>query len=209
MIKSVGRLLRAGTRGIAQAIKSVEGHKPPLSTESVFGRYSGVLFSSASQAQKLDVALADIQRLGELLRSREVREFIENISYTRLEQRSVLDALAPELDPLVVSFLETLIDNRKLSLLPKIIAEFGEYFKALNKEEAVKVISAQPLSIAQRQAMENTLRQKLSNGTFTVEYELNPALLGGFHIYFGNRFLDCSLATRITVLRNEFQRLSV
>lgn len=204
MLKAVRRLASQ----TAPPLRSVPGHRPPVAAETVFGRYSGVLFSAASRAEKLDSIHAELQQLAAVVAAPRVRAFIENISHTREEQRSVLAGLTPQVDPLIASFLEQLVENRKLSLLPQIIAEFGDYFRALNRQESVKVISAQPLRAEQREALEETLRKKLAGGSFTIEYELDPALLGGFHIYFGNRFLDCSLATRVAALRAEFQRLA-
>lgn len=203
MLRLIGRVCRS-----AGTVKSVEGHRPPSNTQTASSRYSGVFFTHASKSQKLDVARADLENLSELIKAPRIADFLTNISHTRDEQREVISGLASCVDTMTLDFLNTLIENRKLNLLPEIVREFGEYFRALNREESIRVISAHPLSEAQKTALEETVRRKLAGGSFTVEYSVDPVLLGGFHIYFGDRFLDCSLATRAAALRSELQRLS-
>ena len=54
----------------------------------------------------------------------------------------------------------------------------------------------------------DTLAQKYGHSNFTVEYEVNPNVLGGLQVYFGNTYLDCSLATRLQKIKQEIQTIS-
>lgn len=47
-------------------IKSVPNHKPPISEDSIPGKYAGVLFSSASKKEALHLVLQDIKWFKEL-----------------------------------------------------------------------------------------------------------------------------------------------
>ena len=57
--------------------------------------------------------------------------------------------------------------------------------------------------------MSKALEVRLGHANFTVEYDVDPEILGGLQIYFGDSFLDCSLGTRITRIRDEISRITL
>jgi len=46
----------------------------------------------------------------------------------------------------VIYNLEALIENKRLDSLSLVVDKFIEYYKILNKEENIRIISAEPLS---------------------------------------------------------------
>jgi len=56
----------------------------------------------------------------------------------------VFDALGGEktFNKLTINFLHTLIDNKRLDSLPKIVDKYIDFYKILNKEENIRIISA-------------------------------------------------------------------
>ena len=81
------------------------------------------------------------------------------------------------------------------------------YVKMLNKEESVRVVSASELSEGQKGELMEALQVQYAGVTFTMNYDVNPAIMGGLQIYTGNRFLDCSLLSRVNFVRNELQKM--
>lgn len=70
------------------------GHKPPAFEDTAWGKYAGVLFSTASQSDSLHLVLQDMKYLKELSDSSAAfRQFLQNSSYKRSQQRSVLQAI--------------------------------------------------------------------------------------------------------------------
>ena len=73
----IGRVLRNSrlsvvpSFGMAKAeksvIESVAGHKAPLNEETIHGRYTGVLFSAASEKKALGKVLEDMTKIKELM----------------------------------------------------------------------------------------------------------------------------------------------
>lgn len=96
-----------------------------------------------------------------------------------------------------------------MSDLPAISAKFLEYYKMLNKEEGATIISARELTSEQKSRVQQTLEDTYKGTTFTVSYQIDPSILGGLQIYFGNSFMDASLASRVNVIRTEFEKLSM
>ena len=202
------RLSRSMFRGFSSKKMPafIPGNKAPRSFESPFSRYAQVLFEESSKQKTLDKTYEDIEFLGGLLKSEKFTEFVMNKTIRKSEQKDVLASVTGEFNQVTRDFLNLLIDNRLVSQLPKIVAEFKEYFRLLDKQEAVRVVSAYELSPQEKEELLHTLQQKLPSG-FSVEYSVDPALLGGFHIYFDDKFLDCSLITRVGKLRFELQKI--
>ena len=68
--------------------------------------------------------------------------------------------------------------------------------------------SNQSLSDQQKKELTATLTSKYGHSNYTVVYEVEPTILGGLQVYFGNTYLDCSLASRIQKIRQEVQTIS-
>lgn len=99
--------------------------------------------------------------------------------------------------------------NRQFTNLPQIITRFNTLISLLSKEESVRVISALTLEAEQRNQVESALRERLGVDDFQVTYETDAAIMGGLQLYFGNTFLDCSLATRLNRVYSEVEGLSI
>jgi F0F1-type ATP synthase delta subunit len=86
---------------------------------------------------------------------------------------AVFSTLGPNLDQLTKQFIETLIDGRRVNDLHSIARKFVEYYKLLNKEEGVTIISARALSTEQKSRVKQTLEEAHSGTTFTIKYEVD------------------------------------
>ena len=137
------------------------------------------------------------------------KAFVKNTSIKRSEIEPIIRDVAKDFNKVTKDFLDVLMESKKMSHLPRITSIFHSYIKHLNREEAIKVISATPLTDAQRERLNSTLREKYGHSNFTVEYDTQPEILGGLQVYFGDSFLDCSLATRLNKLKGQVGAFSV
>jgi F-type H+-transporting ATPase subunit O len=143
------------------------------------------------------------------MKSASFRSFIENTSNTKAEVEAVLGQLSGTLDETTIQFLSTLIESKRISDLPAIAKKYDEYYKLLNKEEGATVISARELNAEQKKKVQRTLEETYKGTSFTIKYEVDPSILGGLQIYFGNSFMDASLLSRVNTIRGEFEKLSM
>jgi F0F1-type ATP synthase delta subunit len=75
----------------------------------------------------------------------------------------------------------------------------------LSKAEDIRVISHRPLSDQEKARVKESLGKR-SEGTITVQYEVDPAILGGLQVFRGSTFLDCSLRSRLELIRAELAK---
>lgn len=144
-----------------------------------------------------------------MTQSEKFHNFVINSSNTKHECETVFQTISPNLSKTTRQFINTLIENKRVTDLPRISSRFVEYFKLLNKEEGATVISARELTADQRKRVQQTLEESYRGTTFTVKYQVDSSILGGLQIYFGNSFMDASLLSRVNLIRGEFEKLSM
>jgi F-type H+-transporting ATPase subunit O len=195
----------------AGEIQSIAGNKPPIMEDTPHGRYASVLFTTASKKESLFTVLEDVKNLKELYSQSEVfQNFIFNTAFKRTEQSSILNYVeqAAGLNPLTVEFLNTLVENKRVDLLPKILDKYVDYYRILNKEENITIISAEDLSNEDRERVRESLQQANKGVTFTLKFQVDPTILGGLQMYSGNRFMDASLTSRLAKVKGELAKIS-
>lgn len=106
------------------------------------------------------------------------------------------------------NFLGALVENRRLDSLPKVADKYIDYYRILNKEENIIIISANELNNDDKDKIVAALKKSQEGVTFTISYQIDPTILGGLQMYCGNKFLDCSLLSRITKLKSELAKVS-
>jgi F0F1-type ATP synthase delta subunit len=57
------------------------------------------------------------------------------------------------------NFLATLVENKRLDALLKIADKYIDYYRILNKEESIRIISAKALSDAEKKSVVEALKQ--------------------------------------------------
>ena len=112
------------------------------------------------------------------------------------------------LDVQTNNFIDSTLSNRTFNLLPEMIKRYDDMMSLLSVEEAIKVISATQLSAEQCKQVEQALNDRLSGAKYSIQYEVEPSIVGGLQVYFGNSFLDGSLATRLGRVSNEVESMT-
>ncbi|GIW87799.1 MAG: ATP synthase subunit delta [Isosphaeraceae bacterium] len=103
-------------------------------------------------------------------------------------------------DELTVRFLRLLNRNGRLELLGTILRQARELLNRRRKRRAVRVTSAVELSEDQRRELEARLREQMGTEP-VVEYEVDPALLGGLVVRVGDVLYDASVRGQLKRLR--------
>ena len=88
------------------------------------------------------------------------------------------------------------------------IKRYDTLIGMLSLEESIKIISAAPLNSEQEKGVESALNDRLGGAKFSVKYEVDPTIVGGLQIYFGDSFLDCSLTTRLNKVYTEVEAMT-
>lgn len=182
-------------RGFATKTK----HEDP----SLEGRYATALFTAAKS--NLDKVYADMTQIRTFMEeSNDFKLFVETPGVNPQQKNAVMDNLAQKYgySPVTTNFLKVLVENRRLTNLGKMIASFEEFYRAEKGQVLCKVMSATELSAAQKTQVQTALQTRAEKGSkLILEYEVNPALLGGLTVKMADQVFDFSVQSKLDRLQ--------
>mmetsp|Transcript_6558 Transcript_6558/g.7849 ORF Transcript_6558/g.7849 Transcript_6558/m.7849 type:complete len:295 (-) Transcript_6558:3659-4543(-) len=199
--------------GNIKKIDSTPNHKPPSSEDTIEGRYSGVLFTTASQNGDLYKVYEDMRYMQEIFKNSEMfRLFTENGGVGANEIRQLNQALrdTAQFSETTLHFLTVLADNKRLNFIEEIAEKYAKLYQEFNKEEKITIISASDLSDDQKTQVMAALQANPENTgkQFTIDYEVDETIMGGLQMYTESEFMDMSLSSRLTRISAEVSKLS-
>lgn len=107
-------------------------------------------------------------------------------------------------DASVINFLKVLVENKRLSKLARVADLFETMYRAEKGMVLCQVTSAAPLGASQQGQVKAAMQQRAAKGsTLIMEYNTNPAILGGLVVKMGEAVLDNSVATRLERIQNQ------
>lgn len=167
-------------------------------------RYVKALFEVATKASALDKVEQDLASLGKALdESPEFRAFLENPLLTLTQRAQAMLAILDKMqaDALTRQFIGMIVKQKRLAILPALIAEFATVAATSRGELTAEVIAATPLKEKEITQIADRL-SKAYGRKLRLEVKQDPALLGGVILRIGSQQLDSSLAGKLRRLKN-------
>ncbi|MEO5323808.1 F0F1 ATP synthase subunit delta [Mesorhizobium sp. CC13] len=166
-------------------------------------RYAGSLFDLALEAGAVAKVEADLGRFAELLAgSPDLERLIKSPVFSGEEQEKAIAAIADKakIVGLTGNFLRLVARNRRLFVLPGMIAAFRRIAAEHRGEVAAEVTSAHDLTAAQLAELKTALKG-VAGKDVAITVSVDPSLLGGLVVKMGSRQIDTSLKTKLNSLK--------
>jgi F-type H+-transporting ATPase subunit delta len=168
-------------------------------------RYARAAFEVALAHAAVDRWERDLQRVSTLLRDARVQAFLNNPKVSRATKRQAIqDALAGQLDPLVLRFVLLLIDKDRIRALPAILDQFQQLVLEHKGIVRARVTTAVPLDPSEQQLVARRL-EELTGRQVELETTVDPAIMGGLIVRIGDKVIDASTRSRLLALRAALQ----
>jgi F-type H+-transporting ATPase subunit delta len=127
----------------------------------------------------------------------DVQDFARNPNVTPEQVAETLMSLVKSpMPPEAKAFIAVLVENRRVALLPEVVAQFNELRNAQQGAADANISSAFEISGAQVTELVSTLEKKFGrklNPTVTVD----PTLIGGVRVVVGDEVLDTSVRAKL------------
>jgi len=171
------------------------------STALISRRYAKALFELASAAKAVDAVLGNVDGISAAFKNPSMQALLHNPLIGKATQHKAIAALKASLSlsPLMLQFINTLIENRRLAVLPAALDYFVELARAARGESLVVVTSAKKLDDTARRTLHTALEKKL--GKVAIDEKVDASLLAGVVIRKGSHLLDASLKGRLNTLK--------
>jgi F-type H+-transporting ATPase subunit delta len=135
------------------------------------------------------------------LRLPELADFLKHPKVPGVQKKELLIKLAPSDTPReFLNFLELIIDRKREEFLIPILEGVVDLTLQAWGFEIAEIISAVPLSDAERNQITDNLEKAWDKKLF-IRYREKPALIGGIIIRRGDQIIDGSLTGQIHSLR--------
>ncbi|CAM9546681.1 unnamed protein product [Sphacelaria rigidula] len=199
-----------GTRTFAAAAaackSSSESHEPPLKLYGIPARYANATYIAASKKGELDMVQRDLDAFQHIIKTNaNFKAFLTNPTITRSEKVTLLDnAFDPgsKTSSVTKNLLVTMAGNARLGDAEKVIDAFTQMLKVKKGEVDVVVTTAEALTPTQEKALQTSLKTQVGAGkTVVLTMAVNPALVGGLTVQIGDKFLDLSIATKVSSIK--------
>jgi F-type H+-transporting ATPase subunit delta len=174
------------------------------STYDISSRYASAYLSLIAKADfdKADQELAQIESW--LSESKDFQSLITSNAVKRDDQKKVVLALADkaEFSKPTRHLLGLLAQNRRLAILPDLLAHARARIISLKGETMAHVTSAIALSDAQTQKLTTQLSDHFKTNIKIVQ-KIDPSLIGGLTIQVGSTLIDHSIVSKLDRLERE------
>jgi F-type H+-transporting ATPase subunit delta len=197
----MGSILRDGPESTRRNRVAVASETS--STAGLPGRYATALYDLAHDAGSLDQVASDLARLRALIESSpEARQVIRSPLIPRAQQSKMMDAVldAAGLCDLARRFVGVVVRNRRLAQLPVFIDSFESLLARRRGDLEAEVVSAVPLTQAQRNAISGAIPGATGRKVRLVE-KVDPRLVGGLRVKVGSRLVDSSISAKLSRLQ--------
>jgi F-type H+-transporting ATPase subunit delta len=174
--------------------------------EEIATVYSRALFEAALDAGRLDVVREQLGQMADALdTSRDLQVFFFSPYFSSEEKRDGLAKTLTGADPLLINFLELLIENHRMPVIFRMRRDLDRLWEEHNKLLPVEVTSA--IALGEDEVAELGERVGAQTGRkIELTATVDPDILGGIVLRVGNSILDASIRNRLEQLRKQVAR---
>ncbi|SPH16974.1 ATP synthase subunit delta [Defluviimonas aquaemixtae] len=183
--------------------------EPASISAGIAGRYATAVFELAKEANGLDALERDAEALGAALESSaDFRALISSPVYSRDEQANAVGALAQKmnLSEMVAKTLGLMAANRRLFVLPQLLATLRDMIADEKGEVTADVTAASELTNAQADKLAASLKKTVGK-TVKLNTTVDESLIGGLIVKVGSKMIDTSIRSKLASLKNAMKEV--
>jgi F-type H+-transporting ATPase subunit delta len=179
-----------------------------LIPSSVARRYARALLSLGLEEGRHEKYGDELEAVIEALdESPDAGLILRNPGYSQEHRHGAVNALASamKLSPMVVNFLQLLVDRQRIADLPAIARAYRAMVDVEEKRVRATVTAAAPLSKAELDRLREAIAG-MTGRTIILDSKTDPAIIGGVVTQVGATLFDGSLRTQLERMREELKR---
>ena len=175
-------------------------------TDSVtFARpYAEAAHKIASEANAIKIWLKNLAILSATIKDAKVKAILASPSVNEKDKISFLKEMVSKTSKDFTTFLEILLENKKIYYIDSIAELFHEMVLADDEILIATVETAYPLSGEQKDKLSKKL-QKEHSKKIMIEESVNKSLIAGIKIHVNNQVIDHSIKFRINAMREQIK----
>ncbi len=177
----------------------------------VAGTYGDALFELAVEENLTDSLTEEILMVQTVLKENsDLEKILNHPEIPKQKKLQVIDdVFKGRISDALTGFLRIVVTKGRYKNLPDIFAYFIARVKEYKKIGVAEVISAVPLSGAQKKKIEQRLLETTRYETMEIDYKVDESKIGGLMIRIGDRVVDSTLRSRLDRLTGGLMKISL
>jgi len=174
-------------------------------------RYSKALFNLAQEEKAIEQYGTELDGFSEVIKDLpDLGNALRNPLYPEAVKRNLFQKVAAqlELSPIMNSFLNLLVEKKRIQHLPEIADYYHRLMDEYSNIARAKVKAAFKLGAAEIEEISAALEKKIGK-KIVVEFEEDPSLLGGIFAQIGDFVLDGSVKRQLLNFKESLKRGAV
>ena len=169
---------------------------------AVVRRYTRALFEVAERAGQIETVEEDLKGVDEVLHAvPRLTRALRAPTITTLQKQQLLEtAFTGRVEALTLRFLGLVVGRGREEVLGSLYPDFQKLANDWRNLLPVRVQSATPLTETEQQQLKTALEQKTGR-TVVLDVTVEPALLGGLYVRYGDTVVDGTLRSRLAQVR--------
>jgi len=168
-------------------------------------RYARAVLELAGDEREIDDWMRRLTQLRDLLSDEKVAAVLTNPTIP-IEQR--MDVItSASLDPETTNLAKLLIEANRVREIGAVADQFENLADDAAGRVRATITTAVKLAPRDRDRVAIQLSERLGK-TVTMRVEVDPSILGGLKVQYGDRLIDASVATRLQQLRRRLTEAS-
>jgi F-type H+-transporting ATPase subunit delta len=165
--------------------------------------YGRSLFEVAREQGKLDELREQLGQFADAVsENHDLAVFFFSPYFSTKEKQEALARMLDGADPILLNFLNLLIENHRMPVIFRIRQEYERLWDEENKTLPVEITSAIELDPATAESLGKKIGERAGRKV-TLAARVDPDILGGIIIRVGNSILDASIRNRLEQLRRQ------
>jgi F-type H+-transporting ATPase subunit delta len=162
-------------------------------------RYARATFEVASDEDRVDAWLSQLATLRDVMSEPAISEVLSNPTIPT-EERMELFSRDEGFDKEIVNLARLLIESNRVDEVAGVVEEFADLADAAAGRVRAVVTTAIELPSGEKDELAKKLSERLGKQV-ALRAEVDPRVLGGLKLQYGDRLIDATIATRLQQLR--------
>jgi F-type H+-transporting ATPase subunit delta len=163
-------------------------------------RYARAVFELAQESGQVSEWRERLARVRDLLGDERVRAVLTNPTIATERRMDLISSAPHELDPESTNLAKLLIESNRVEDVDELADEYQRLADAAAGRVRATVTTAVELGPKDRDRVAAELSKRLA-GEVELDVVVDPAILGGLKLQYGDRLVDATIATRLQQLR--------
>ncbi len=178
-----------------------------MSAQRIASRYAKSLIDLSREKGKLERVLEDVESFRQVAKNRDFALLLKSpVVKADTKERIFNQLFGGKYDEITLAFLRILLRKGREALLIEIANEFDLQYKVIKHITTVKLTTAVKLSDEAVKAIHaKLLASNTTDQNVELTTEVDPDIIGGFVIEFGDRLYDASVAHKLEQMKKNFK----